>query len=140
MEGDNVMGKKTVKEIIEAETVFVENGIEYYEVDGLYYPKLILGDEMESDVYVGRWGREWMRYLESVDKVRYRRLLISGELKKIACDVDEEAGEMIGRLEKEYYEKHREQCKGFWKTYQVREHGRMMAEEIVRSEIVHKVR
>lgn len=31
----------TVKEILEAETVFVENGIEYYEVDGLYYPKLI---------------------------------------------------------------------------------------------------
>lgn len=140
MEGDNAMGKKTVKEIIEAETVFVENGIEYYEVDGLYYPKLILGNELESDVYVGRWGREWMRYLESVDKVRYRRLLISGEMKKIACDVDEEAGEMIGRLEKEYYEKHREQCKGFWKTYLVREQGRMMVEEIVRSEIVHKVR
>lgn len=31
MEGDNAMGKKTVKEIIEAETVLVENGIEYYE-------------------------------------------------------------------------------------------------------------
>lgn len=28
MEGDNAMGKKTVKEIIETETVFVENGIE----------------------------------------------------------------------------------------------------------------
>ena len=134
------MGEKTVKEIMEAETVFVENGIEYYEENGLYYPKLILGDEMESDVYVGRWGREWMRYLEVVDKVRYRRLLISGELKKIACDVDEEAGEIIERLEKEYYEKHREQCKGFWETYQVREQGRMMAEEIVRSEIIYKVR
>ncbi len=130
----------TVKEIIEAETVFVENGIEYYEEEGLYYPKLILGDELESNVYVGRWGREWMRYLESVDKVRYRRLLISGELKKIARDVDEEAGEMIGRLQNKYYEKHREQCEGFWKTYQVREQGRMMAEEIVRNEIVHKVR
>lgn len=134
------MGEKTVKEVMKAETVFVENEIEYYEEDGLYYPKLILGDEMESDVYVGRWGREWMRYLEAVDKVRYRRLLISGELKKVAHDVDEEAGEMIERLEKEYYEKHREQCKGFWETYQVREHGRMMAEEIVRDEIVHKVR
>lgn len=134
------MGEKTVKEIMEAETVFVENGIEYYEEDGLYYPKLILGDELECNVYAGRWGREWMRYLESMDKVQYRRLLISGELKKIAHDVDEEAGEMIERLEKEYYEKHKEQCKGFWKTYQVREQGRMMAEEIVRSEIIHKVR
>lgn len=134
------MGEKTVKEIMEAETVLVENGIAYYEEDGLYYPKLILADEMESDVYVGRWGREWMRYLESMDKVQYRRLLISGELKKTACDVDEEAGEMIERLEKEYYEKHREQCKGFRKTYQVREQGRMMAEEIVRSEIIYKVR
>ena len=66
------MGEKTVKEVMEAETALVENGIEYYEENGLYYPKLILGDEMESDVYVGRWGREWMRYLESVNKVRYR--------------------------------------------------------------------
>ena len=134
------MGEKTVKEIMEAEAVLVENGIAYYEEDGLYYPKQILADEMESDVYVGRWGREWMRYLESMDKVQYRRLMISGELKKTACDVDEEAEEMIERLEKEYYEKHREQCKGFWKTYQVREQGRMMAEEIVRSEIIYKVR
>ena len=134
------MGEKTVKEIMEAETVLVENGIEYYEEDGLYYPRLILGDEMESDVYVGRWGREWMRYLEVVDKVRYRQLLISGELKKVAHDVNEEAGEMIESLEKEYYEKHRNRCKGFWKNYQVREQGRMMAEEIVRDEIVHKVR
>ena len=134
------MGEKTVKEIMEAETVLVENGIEYYEEDGLYYPKLILGDVLECNVYVGRWGREWMRYLESVDKVRYRRLLISGELKKIAHDVDEETGEMISRLEQKYYEKHKEQCKGFWKTYQVREQGRMMAEEIVRNEIIHKVR
>lgn len=123
MEGDNAMGKKTVKEIIEAETVLVENGIEYYEEEGLYFPKMILGDELESDVYVGRWGREWMQYLETVDKVRYRRLLISGELKKIAYGVDEEAGEMNSRLEKGYYEKHRGQCKGFWKTYQVREQG-----------------
>lgn len=134
------MGEKTVKEIMEAKTVFVENGIEYYEEDGLYYPKLISGDELESDVYVGRWGREWMRYLESVDKVRYRRLLISGELKKIAHDVDEEAGKIIRRLENEYYEKHKKRCKGFWKTYQVREQGRMMAEEIVSNEIIHKVR
>ena len=134
------MGEKTVKEVMEAETALVENGIEYYEENGLYYPKLILGDEMESDVYVGRWGREWMRYLESVNKVRYRRLLISGKLKKTACDVDEEAGEMIEGLEKENYKKHRNRCKGFWKNYQVREQGRMMAEEIVRDEIVHKVR
>ena len=49
------MGEKTVKEVMEAETALVENGIEYYEENGLYYPKLILGDEMESDVYVGRW-------------------------------------------------------------------------------------
>lgn len=129
-----------VEKLMEAETVFVENGIEYYEKDGLYYPKLVLGDELVSNIYVGRWGREWMRYLESVDKVRYRRLLISGELKTIARDVDEEAGEMIERLEKEYYEKHRHCCNGFWKTYQVREQGRVMAEEIVRSEIIHKVR
>lgn len=134
------MVPKKVKEMMEAETVLVENGIEYYEKEGLYYPKLVLGDEMESNIYVGRWGREWMRYLESVDKVRYRRLMILGKLKKIAKMVDEEAGDMIERLEQEYFDKHRGDCIGFWETYQVREQGRMMAEEIVRSEIVHKVR
>lgn len=134
------MVQKTVKEMMEAETVLVENGIEYYEKDGVYYPKLVLGDEWESDTYVGRWGREWMRYLESVDKVRYRRLMILGKLKKIAKVVDEEAGDMIEKMEQEYFDKHRSDCIGFWETYQVREQGRMMAEEIVRSEIVYKVR
>lgn len=134
------MVQKKVKEMMEAETVLVENGIEYYEDNGLYYPKLVLGDEMESDIYVGRWGREWMRYLESVDKVWYRRLMIFGKLKKIAKAVDEEAGDMVERLEQEYFDKHRGDCIGFWETYQIREQGRMMAEEIVRSDIVYKVR
>ena len=129
----------TIEEIIEAETVFVENGIEYYEEDGLYYPKLILGNELENDVYIGRWGREWMRYMESVDKVRYRRLLISGQLKKLACDVNKEAGEMISRLEDEYYNKHRHNCNCFWDSYRVRQQGRIMAEEIVRNEIINKL-
>ena len=31
----------TFKKIMETETVLVENGIEYYEEEGLYYPKLI---------------------------------------------------------------------------------------------------
>lgn len=33
---------KTVKEIKEAETVLVENGIGYYEEDGIYYPKILV--------------------------------------------------------------------------------------------------
>ena len=134
------MNHSTIKEIMEAETVFAENGIEYYEKDGLFYPKLIMGDELEKDVYVGRWGQEWMRYLESADRVRYRQLMISGELKKIAKVVDEEAGNMVQRIEQKYYEKHRNRCSGFWKIYQIREQGRMMAEEIVRNEIINKVR
>ena len=97
------MKNRNVQEkMMETETVFVENGIEYYEENGLYYPKLIMGNELEADVYVGRWGREWMRYLESVDKIRYRRLLISGGLKKIAKVVDGEARNMVQRLEQEY--------------------------------------
>lgn len=131
---------KTIKKITEAETVLIENGIEYYEEKGLYYPKLILRDELESDVYVGRWGREWMRYLEEVDKVQYRWLLVSGKLKSTAKVVDEEAGDMIEKMEQEYFDKHSGDCIGFWETYQIREQGRMMAEEIVRSEIVHKKR
>ena len=134
------MANNTIKKIIETETVLVENGIEYYQEKGIYYPKLILGDELESDIHVGRWGREWMRYLESVDKVRYRWLLISGKLKITAKVVDEETGDMLERLEKEYFDKHRGDCIGFWETYQVWEQGRMMAEEIVRDEIIHKVR
>ncbi len=130
----------TLKKIREAETVFVENAIEYYEEDGLYYPKLITGDELEQDIYVGRWGREWMQYLETADKIRYRRLMITGRLKKIAKVVDKEAGEMVERLKREYYEKHRRCCTGFWETYKIREQGRMMAEEIVRSEIIYKIR
>lgn len=67
-------------------------------------------------------------------------MLISGKLKSIAKNVDEEVGEMMERLEKEYFDKHRGDCVGFWETCQIREQGRMLTEEIVRNEIVYKVR
>ena len=48
---------RTVKEIKEAETVLVENGIGYYEEDGIYYPKIQFETEESEKIQLGRWGR-----------------------------------------------------------------------------------
>ena len=61
-------------------------------------------------------------------------------MKLVAYEVEAEANEMLERLETEYYEKHRDECNGFMETCQIREQGRMIAEEIVRHEIICKIR
>ena len=126
---------KTVKEIKEADTVLVENGIGYYEEDG------ILFDTEESEkIQLGRWGREWISFLKSEDSYRYSKLIRESKLKLVAHEVETEANEMLERLETEYYEKHCDECNGFMENWRIREQGRMMAEEIMRDEIICNVR
>lgn len=131
---------KTVKEIKEADTVLVENGIGYYEEDGIYYPKILFETEESEKIQLGRWGREWISFLKSEDSYRYSKLRMESKLKLVAYEVETEANDMLERLEKEYYEKHRDECNGFMETWRIREQGRRMAEEIVRDEIICKIR
>lgn len=130
---------RTVKEIKEARTVFVENGIGYYEEDGIYYPKILFETEASEKIQLGRWGREWIRFLKETDPYRYSKLRRESQLKLAAHKVEEEAYEMQERLEKEYYEKHKSEAGDFLAECHVREQARMMAEEIVRAELIYKM-
>ena len=67
------------------------------------------------------------------------KLRTESKLKLVAYEVETEANDMLERLETEYYEKHRDECNGFMEIRQIREQGRMMAEEIVRQEIICKI-
>lgn len=131
---------KTVQEIKAAETVLVENGIGYYEEEGIYYPKILFEIEESEKIELGRWGREWIHFLKEEDLYRYSKLRRESKLKLVAYEVETEANEMLERLEKEYYEKHHNECNGFMETWRIREQARMMAEEIVRHEIIYKIR
>lgn len=131
---------RTVKEIKEAETVLVENRIEYYEEDGIYYPKILFETEESEKIQLGRWGREWISFLKSEDSYQYSKLRRESKLKLMAYEVEMEANEMLERLEAEYNEKHRDECNGFMENWRIREQGRMMAEEIVRHQIICKIR
>lgn len=131
---------KTVQKIKEAETVLVENGIGYYEEKGIYYPKILFETEESEKIQLGRWGREWINFLKEEDSYRYSKLRRENKLKLVAYEVETEANEMLERLEKDYYEKHRNECNGFMETCRIREQARMMSEEIVRHEILYKIR
>ncbi|MFR8315897.1 TnpV protein [Eubacterium ventriosum] len=111
-----------------------------YGEDGIYYPKILFETEESEKIQLGRWGREWINFLKTEHSYRYSKLRRESQLKVVAHEVETEANEMLERLEKEYYEKHCDECNGFMETCRIREQARMMAEEIVRHEIIYKIR
>lgn len=96
--------------------------------------------EESEKIQLERWGREWISFLKSEDSYRYSELRRESKLKLVAHEVEAEANEMLERLETEYYEKHLDGYNGFMENWRIREQGRMMAEEIVRDEIICKIR
>lgn len=105
---------KTVKEIKEAGTVLIENGIEYYEVDGIYYPKILFETETSEKIQLGRWGREWIDFLKATNPNRYSKLRRQSRLKVIAHEVEMEASEMLERLQRNYYKKYKSENDEFF--------------------------
>ena len=52
--------------------------IEYIEINGYLYPKLILPPQKE--IHLTRFGRKRLQYLKQYRPIIYTNLLISGEL------------------------------------------------------------
>ena len=113
--------------------------LEYREVDGLLYPVLEIPDETENLARLGRYGRQAMNYLEENEPARYRNLLRTGRILEKMLEVEEEANQMMDRLQAQYLKKNKPQNPGStMEMWKLREQARMMAEEIVLSEIVLK--
>jgi hypothetical protein len=113
--------------------------LEYREVDGLFYPVLEMPDESRDLAKLGRFGRQAVKYLEENEPGRYRNLLRTGRMAEKMLEVEEEAYQMMDQLQEQYLRKNKPQNPGStMEMLKIRNQARMMAEEIVLSEIVLK--
>lgn len=120
-------------------TLFEELGIEYKERDGLLYPVLSVEDEADVKISVGKYGRMWMAFMECSHPDRYRSLVRFGRLHERAVQVNEEAYELLDYIERKRLKKHKpDNPNSFEEMYRLRMQARMMAEEVVLSQVVRQ--
>ena len=74
-----------------------------YELVGDYY--LIVGDDEPKECPIGIWGQRHLRYLKQHRKTVYTELLTNGKLNSYLAGLNEQAEDMLLRLEKELAEK-----------------------------------
>ena len=70
-------------------SIFEQMGGTYTEVNGIFYPNLVV--KSEKNVMVGKYGTIWMRFMEEKYSMRYLELHMDGELRIKAVEVNEEA-------------------------------------------------
>lgn len=120
-------------------TIFEELGIEYIERDGLFYPVLSVENEADVKISVGKYGRMWMTFMKCSHPDRYRSLVRFGRLHEKAVQVNEEAYELLDCIEKRWFKKHKPgNPNSFAEMYSLRMQVRMMAEEVVLSQVVRR--
>lgn len=109
----------------------------YTEVDGLFYPNIVVSEE--SDVWVGKYGLLWIDYMKFNYAERYRHHIRMETLNSKAFEVNEEAYEMLERIANRYLAKHKPQNPAFtMEMWRLREQAKQMAEEVVLNDIVRQ--
>ena len=86
-------------------SIFEQMGGTYTEVDGIFYPNLVV--KPEKNVMVGRYGTIWMSFMEEKYPMRYLELHLAGELRLKAAEVNEEAREVLDMMVQVYLKKHK---------------------------------
>lgn len=121
------------------ETIFEKLGIEYQEVDEIFYPILSVPPEDNQCLNVGKYGRMWIEHIKITYPQRYRSLLRFGELKEGAEMVNETAYELLEDIEVRWLNKHRPKNQNsFIEQLHLRNQARMMAEEVVLHDVVRQ--
>lgn len=115
--------------------------MEYEERDGILYPKIKFSKEEEyKGKQLGKYGRMAQLYLKENDKLKYNRLLMSGELLPILHKIEAQAKSYLDELMKELLEKEPiKNPSNFWETAQHKLQIKRQAEEIVLNEIIYKI-
>ena len=118
-------------------SIFEQMGGTYTEVDGIFYPNLVV--KPEKNIMVGKYGTIWMSYMEEKYPMRYLELRLDGELRVKAAEVNEEAMEVLDSMVqahlKKYKPKNPESTMEMWR---IREQARAIAEEVILEDIVCK--
>ena len=119
------------------QSLFEKLGVPYREKDGIFYP-LITVEIKEENADIGKYGRLWMKYIQSEYPQRYRSLVRFGELLSKAIEVNEVAYELLEDIENEWLMKHKPKDKNsFMEMYRLRTQARMIAEEVVLHDVVN---
>ena len=105
----------------------------------LLYLVLQMPDEMESLTQIGKYGLLAMNYLKENEEARYKSLLRFGRMTEKMKEVDEEANQMLDQLMTQYLKSHRPvNPSSTMEMWELREQAKMLAEEIVLTEIVYR--
>ena len=119
------------------QTLFEKLGVRYREEDGILYP-LISVEIKQENADIGKYGRLWMKYIQSEYPQRYRSLVRFGELRSKAVEVNEVAYELLEDIENEWLKQHKPKNKNsFMEMYRLRTQAKMIAEEVVLHDVVN---
>lgn len=116
-------------------SIFEQMGGTYTEVDGIFYPNLVV--KPEKNVVVGKYGTIWMRFMEEKYPMRYLELHMDGELRIKAAEVNEEAMEVLDTMVHTYLKKYKpKNLDSTMEMWRLREQTRAIAEEFILEDIV----
>ena len=109
----------------------------YTEVDGVFYPNIVVSEE--ADVWIGKYGLLWIDYMKSNHVERYKHHIRMGTLIARAFELNEEAYEMLEGIVNQYLAKHKPQNSASTvEMWRLRKQAKQMAEEVVLSDIVRQ--
>ena len=118
-------------------SLFEQMGGTYTEIDGIFYPNLVL--KPEKNAFVGKYGIIWMRFMEEKYPMRYLELHMGGELRIKAAEINEEAIEVLDIMVQVYLKKHKpKDPDSTMEMWRLREQARAIAEEFILEDIVCK--
>lgn len=118
-------------------TTFEKLEIGYTEIDGIFYPDVLLPTETEQIVGVGKYGAIWITHMKDAYPQTYRSLVRFGELKERAMEVNETAYELLEDIEVRWLRSHKpKDTHSFMEQLHLRNQARMMAEEVVLHDVV----
>lgn len=116
-------------------SIFEQMGGTYTEVDGIFYPNLVVMSE--KNVMVGKYGTIWMRFMEEKYPMRYLELRMDGELRTKAAEVNEEAMEVLDTMGQAYLKKYKpKNPESTMEMWRLREQARAIASEFILEDIV----
>lgn len=118
----------------------MEHEILYEERDGLLYPVVKLPEDLPLG-QVGKYGLLWLNYMKENHKERCRLLWRLGRLNQVACQVHEEAWDMLDDIMEKYLKNHLlEDSPSTMEMWRLREEAKRIGEEVVFRDIVYRSR
>lgn len=116
-------------------SIFEQMGGTYTEVDGIFYPNLVI--KQKKNVMVGKYGIIWMSFMEEKYPMRYLELHLDGELRAKAAEINEEAREVLDTMMQAYLKKHKpKNPESTMEMWRLREQAKAIAEEFILEDIV----